>query len=274
MGDWIMNLNRLKSNLVNRDWSSKNTKTNISYIKGKLKQFGLTTPKYLDNGKLTSKQIQAQTKRIVNAINREKDILRKEANKTTFETYRNKLQKTAEKHNNLVYKKLGYLVNKYNMSENQLNYMIGMDVNINGYKHDDKYTFSRTNSQFQIIDLENFYANDIEGIRQRIKQINKLNERLTNRNIDKEVKKSPQAKAQIEQILREYTQDGYMSSAEAENIMTRFNNMNGIQQEIFYKMVVSSYTKEKYIISDDEMESFQLNLKNKWNTLINKASEF
>ena len=166
------------------------------------------------------------------------------------------------------------LVNKYNMNENQLNYMIGIDVNVNGYKHDNKYTFSRTNSQFQIIDLENFYASDIGAIKERIKQINKLNERLTNRNIDKEVKKSPQAKAQIEQILREYTQEGYMSSVEAENIMTRFNNMNGIQQEIFYKMVVSSYTKEKYIIGDDEMESFQLNLKNKWNTLLNKASEF
>ena len=269
-----MNLNRLKSNLVNRDWSSKNTKTNIRYIEGKLKQFGLTTPKYLDNEKLTNKQIQAQTKRIVNAINREKDILRKEANKTTYENYIKKLEKTVEKHNKLVYKKLGYLVNKYNMSENQLNYMIGRDVNVKGYKYDDKYTFSRTNSQFQIIDLENFYSNDIGAIKERIKQINKFNERLTNRNIDKELKSSPEAKTQIEEILREYVQEGFMSSVEAENIITRFNNLNGIQEEIFYKMVVSSYTKEKYIISDDEMESFQLNLKNKWNTLLNKASEF
>ena len=269
-----MNLNRLKSNLVNRDWSSKNTKTNISYIKGKLNQFGLSTPKYLDNGKLTNKQIQAQTKRILNAINREKDILRKEANKTSYDNAMKSLQKTVEKHNKLVYKKLGYLVNKYNMSENQLNYMIGKDVNVNGYKHDDKYTFSRTNSQFQIIDLENFYGNDTEAIRQRIKQINKLNERLTNRNIDKEVKNSLEAKAKIEEILREYVQEGYMSSAEANNIITRFNNLNGLQQEIFYKMVIASYTKEKYKIADDEMESFQLNLKNKWNTLLNKASEF
>ena len=269
-----MNLNRLKSNLVNRDWSSKNTKTNISYIKGKLNQFGLSTPKYLDNGKLTNKQIQAQTKRIVNAINREKDILRKEANKSTVDRYMKSLQKTVEKHNKLVYKKLGYLVNKYNMSENQLNYMIGRDVNVKGYKHDDKYTFSRTNSQFQIIDLENFYGNDTEAIRQRIKQINKLNERLTNRNIDKEVKNSLEAKAKIEEILREYVQEGYMSSAEANNIITRFNNLNGLQQEIFYKMVIASHTKEKYKIADDEMESFQLNLKNKWNTLLNKASEF
>ena len=99
-----MNLNRLKSNLVNRDWSSKNTKTNISYIKGKLRQFGLTTPKYLDNGKLSNKQIQAQTKRILNAINREKEILRKEANKTSYDNVMKTLQKTDEKHNNLVYK--------------------------------------------------------------------------------------------------------------------------------------------------------------------------
>ena len=133
---------------------------------------------------------------------------------------------------------------------------------------------SRTNSQFQIIDLENFYANDIEGIRNRIKQINKLNERLTNRNIDKEVKKSPQAKTQIEEILKNYGQEGYLNKSEVDYVMNKFNNMNGLQQEIFYKMVVSSYTKEKYIIGDDEMESFQLNLKNKWNTLLNKASEF
>ena len=268
-----MNLNRLKSNLVNRDWSSKNTKTNISYLKGKLKQFGLTTPKYLDKGKLTNKQIQAQTKRIVNAINREKDILRKEASKSTVENYIKKLEKTVEKHNNLVYKKLGYLVNKYNMSENQLNYMIGRDVNVKGYKYDDKYTFNRTNSQFQIIDLENFYSNDIGAIKERIKQINKFNERLTNRNIDKEVKRSSEAKAQIEEILKNYGQEGYLNKSEVNYVMNKFNNLNGIQQEFFYKMVVSSFTKQKYIIGDDEMESFQLNLKNKWNTLLNKASE-
>ena len=269
-----MNLNRLKSNLVNRDWSSKNTKTNISYIKAKLKQFGLSTPKYLDNGKLSNKQIQAQTKRILNAINREKDILRKEANKTSYDNAMKTLQKTVEKHNNLVYKKLGYLVNKYNMNENQLNYMIGLDVNVNGYRHDNKYTFSRSNSQFQIIDLENFYSNDIGAIKERIKQINKLNERLTNRNIDKEVKKSSVAKTQIEEILKNYGQEGYLNKSEVNYVMNKFNNMNGIQQEFFYKMVVSSYTKQKYIISDDEMESFQLNLKNKWNTLLNRASEF
>ena len=269
-----MNLNRLKKNIINRDWSSKSKETNIKYIKQKLNQFNLSVPKYLNNGKLSSTQIKSNTNKLLKAIEKQLDINRKAINNRSYDNAMKTLQKTVEKHNNLVYKKLGYLVNKYDMTENQLNYMLGRDVNVKGYKYQDKFTFSRTNSQFQIIDLENFYASDIESIKNRIKQINKFNERLTNRNIDKEVKSSSEAKAQIEEILREYVQEGYMSSTEAENIMTRFNNLNGIQQEFFYKMVVSSNTKKKYKIFKDEMESFQLNLKNKWNTLLNKASEF
>ena len=234
----------------------------------------MSVPKYLNKGKLSNKQMQTQAKRIVNAIEKQLDINRKAINNRSYDNAMKTLQKTVEKHNNLVYKKLGYLVNKYNMNENQLNYMLGLDVNVNGYRHDNKYTFSRTNSQFQIIDLENFYSNDIGAIKERIKQINKFNERLTNRNIDKEVKKSSEAKAQIEEILKNYGQEGYLNKSEVNYVMNKFNNMNGIQQEFFYKMVISSFTKQKYIVSDDEMESFQLNLKNKWNTLLNKASEF
>ena len=266
-----MDLNRIKKNIINRNWNGD--KKDSNYLKQKLNQFGLYVPKYVKNGKLNQKQIKAQTNKLLKAIDKQQDILRVEANNFTYEKAMNKLQKTVEKHNKLVYKKLGYLVNKYNMSENQLNYMIGRDVNVKGYKYDDKYTFARTNSQFQIIDLENFYASDIGAIKERIKQINKLNERLTNKNIDKEIKNSINAKAEIEEILRNYVQEGFMSSAEAENIIARFNNLNGVQQEFFYKMVVSSFTKKKYIISDDDMESFQLNLKNKWNTLLNRASE-
>ena len=153
-----MNLNRIKKNITNRDWSSKSKETNIKYIKQKLNQFNLSVPKYLNNGKLSSTQIKSNTNKLLKAIENQLDINRKAVNNRSYDNAMKTLQKTVEKHNNLVYKKLGYLVNKYNMSENQLNYMIGRDVNVKGYKYDDKYTFARTNSQFQIIDLENFYA--------------------------------------------------------------------------------------------------------------------
>ena len=223
-----MNLNRIKKNITNRDWGSKSKETNIKYLKQKLKQFNLPVPNYLNNGKLTTNEIKSNTNKLLKAIEKQLDINRKVINNASYDNAMKSLQKTVEKHNKLVYKKLGYLVNKYNMSENQLNYMIGMDVNVNGYKHDNKYTFSRTNSQFQIIDLENFYANDIEAIKGRIRQINKLNERLTNRNIDKEVKNSLETKSQLKEILSNYTQEGFMNNAEAKNIITRFNNLNGI----------------------------------------------
>ena len=63
-----MNLNRIKKNITNRDWSSKSKETNIKYIKQKLNQFNLSVPKYLNNGKLTSTQIKSNTNKLLKAI--------------------------------------------------------------------------------------------------------------------------------------------------------------------------------------------------------------
>ena len=269
-----MNLNRLKSNLVNRDWSSKNTKTNISYIKGKLKQFGLTTPKYLDNGKLTNKQIQAQTKRILNAINREKDILRKEANKQTFEKAMKELEKVTNKHNQLVYKKLNYVVKKYNLNENQLNFLLGRDVWTDSYKMKDKIVIKRQNSQFQIINLENYYADSIESIKSRIKQINQFNNRLASNKIYSEIDNDKQSLNAIENLLNGYVNDDIMESHVKSQIMAQLKSMNGMQQKAFYNILMNTTPKVKYITTDDDFEDLQLNLYNKWSILLQQARRF
>ena len=269
-----MDLNRLKSNLVNRDWSSKNTKTNISYIKSKLRQFGLNTPKYLDNGKLTNKQIQAQTKRIINAINREKDILRKEANKPTFEKAMKNLEKVVNKHNQLVYKKLNYVVKKHNLSENQLNFLLGRDVWTDSYKMKDKIVIKRQNSQFQIINLENYYADSIESIKSRIKQINQFNNRLASNKIDSEIANDKQSLNAIENLLNGYVNDNIMESHVKSQIMVQLKSMNGMQQKAFYNILMNTTPKVKYITTDDDFEDLQLNLYNKWSTLLQQARRF
>lgn len=269
-----MNLNRLKSNLVNRDWSSKNTKTNISYIKGKLKQFGLTIPKYLQQGRLSDKQIQTQSKRIINAINSELDIKRKQANIPTMEKAMRRLEKAVAKHNQLVYKKLNYLVKKHNLTENQLNFMIGRDVTIDGYKVRDKIVIRRQNTQFGIIDLENFYASDIDAVNSRIKQINKLNSRLTNQTIDKELANDVQSLSAIENLLNGYVNDGIMEPHVKNQIMEQLRAMNGMQQKAFYNILMASAPKSKYIFSEDEQEELQLNLYNKWSSMLQQARRF
>lgn len=269
-----MDLNRLKKNIVNRDWSNKTKQTNINYIKGKLKQFGLNIPKYLNQGKLTDKQLQTQSRRIQKAIERQIDIKRVQANTPTLEKAMKQLEKTVKKHNQLVYKKLNYVSNKFNFSENQLNFLIGRDVSIDVYKINNKFVIRRQNSQFELIDLENFYANSIDSINSRIKQINNLNKRLTNKVIDKEIANDNISLNSVNNVLDTYVTEGFMESHVKNQIMEKVNSFNGLQQKAFYNMLMASNPKSKYVINDDEFDDFQLNLYNKWNTLLEQASRF
>ena len=269
-----MNLNRVKSNLINRDWNNKSAKTNISYIKGKLKQFGLSTPKYLNSGKITNKQIQAQSKRILKAIEEQQDVVRREASIPTMEKAMKRLEKVVKQHNQLVYKKLNYVAKKHNLSENQLNFLIGRDVSIDGYKIKDKVVIKRQNTQFDIINLENFYASNVESINTRIKQINNLNKRLTNQAIDKELANDIQSLSAIENLLDAYVNDGIMEPHVKNQIMEQLKSLNGMQQKAFYNILMASAPKSKYIVSDDEFDEVQLNLYNKWSTMLQQASRF
>ena len=269
-----MNLNRVKSNLINRDWNNKSAKTNISYIKGKLKQFGLSAPKYLSQGKITNKQIQAQSKRILKAIEEQQDVVRREASIPTMEKAMKRLEKVVKQHNQLVYKKLNYVAKKHNLSENQLNFLIGRDVSIDGYKIKDKVVIKRQNTQFDIISLENFYASDIESINTRINQINKLNKRLTNQAIDKEIAKDIKSLSAIDNLLNAYINDGIMESHVKSQITEQLKSLNGMQQKAFYNILMASAPKSKYIVSDDEFDEVQLNLYNKWATMLQQASRF
>lgn len=269
-----MDLNRLKKNIVNRDWSSKTKQSNINYIKGKLKQFGLSAPKYLNSGKLTDRQIQSQTKRIQKAIEKQLDIKRVQANMPTMEKAMRQLEKTVKKHNQLVYKKLNYVSNKYNFTENQLNFLIGRDVGIDGYKINNKFVIRRQNSQFEIIDLENFYANSIDSINSRVKQINNLNKRLSNKVIDKEIANDNISFNAVNNVLYSYVNEGHMETHVKNQIMEKVKSFNGMQQKAFYNMLMASNPKSKYVINDDEQDEFQLNLYNKWNMLLEQASRF
>ena len=269
-----MDLNRLKKNILNRDWSSKTKQTNINYIKGKLKQFGLNVPKYLNQGKLTDKQIQANTNKIQREIEKQLDIKRVQANIPSMDKAMKQLEKTVKKHNQLVYKKLNYVSNKYNFTENQLNFLIGRDVSIDGYKINNKFVVRRQNSQFEIIDLENFYASSIDSINSRVKQINNLNKRLTNKSIDKEIANDNISFNAVNNVLDTYVNEGFMETHVKSQIMEKVKSYNGLQQKAFYNMLMASNPKSKYIINDDEFDDFQLNLYNKWNTLLEQASRF
>ena len=202
------------------------------------------------------------------------DSLRKEANNPTLEKAMKKLEKTVTKHNQLVYNKLNYVVTKHNLSENQLNFLLGRDVWTDSYKMKNKIVIKRQNSQFEIIDLTNYYADSIESVNSRIKQINKFNERLSNKNINKEIANDLISLNAIENLLNGYVNDGTMESNVKEQIMTQLKAMNGMQQKAFYNILMNTLPKVKYTTTDDDFEDLQLNLYNKWSTLLQQARNF
>ena len=133
-----MDFNRLKKNIKNRDWSSKTKQSNINYIKSKLKQFGLSIPKYLNQGSLTPNQIQAQTKRVVRVIEKQQDVARQQANIPSMEKAMEKLEKIVNKHNQLVVKQMNWLQKQNKISDIRIDYLLGKEIETNDYRDSSK----------------------------------------------------------------------------------------------------------------------------------------
>ena len=86
-----INYKRRVQNLEKRDWNNKSKKSNIDYIKKQLKVFGIDIPKYIQQGKLTTKNINAlinkftrKANNIIEQKRRDNDItndIQKELNK-------------------------------------------------------------------------------------------------------------------------------------------------------------------------------------------------
>lgn len=271
----MSDLNRIKKNIQNRDWSSKTTKTNINYIKGKLKDFGLSVPKYLNQGKLTSKQIETNSKRILNAIESQQSINRKQGTNNTLEKAMKRLEKAVTKHNQLVAKRQIWLQRKYNMSNDQLNYLRGEEILVGGYKKISQNVTTRyDNTPFKIYNIDNMFFSDTNAVNRRIKDINKQNESLKISEIQKSLKYNSRVIDNSKKLLNIYVNDGYLRENEVSMILRELKRLNGMQQNAFYSLLMSTTPKSKYLISDDDMDDFTLNLNNKWLKLINQASEF
>ena len=269
-----MDLRRIKKNIQSRNWEEKTQKQNLNYIKTQLKKFNLPIPKYIKEGKLTLGNINANVNKLVRAIDKQIDYNRQNPQSISMDTALKQLNKAIQSHNKLVYKKMGTLAAKYSLTENQLNYMIGRDVGLDGYKQFDKFYFRRSDTQFTIEDLDNTYFVSPEAVLNRIKKIKQKDKRLRNTDIEKELRNNNKVKSNFKLMLQDYSINEYMSKKTANKLMKDFNKLNGMQQEIFHKMLMGTNTKTKYMIPEDEMEEFQLNLSNKMTSLIYKASQF
>ena len=270
-----MDINRLQKNIKNRDWDKYSKDTNIKYLKRKLKQFDIDIPKYLKDKKLTQKNINALTNKILKAIDKNKHILittpDKPKKELTYEQAYKKLEKVIDSHNKTVIKKLPKISH---LSDNKFNFLVGNDVRV-GEKGLYRYrnNVARDDSQFKTINIESMRYSDVKAILRDIERIKKLTKRLTNENIKKEIKFSPVAVNSIRLLLQTYVNDSYLSSNDFHDLMSRVKALDGIQQEMLQQLFSSSGLQVKYVITDDEMDSFKSNLYNKLDRLLNMCKD-
>ena len=273
-----MDLNRLRNSLLKREWESKSKKTNINYLKNKLKDFGMNVPKYLKNGHLSDSNIKALTNRLIKAIDNKREILRKSPVLPSKEKALKSLQKTIEKHNKTVLKKIPMIQEKYNINEKQLNYLMGYTTNFDygAYNNNYAYTFYRDNTQYKLY-TNDMNFNKVSTIVEYEKMIKEQTKRLSNENIRKELGTASRSNQLINDKLKEWERDGIISKENRQSLLQSINSLSPIQKEILYKMMISTgmYTVKYKRKGDDEDDNeLEYNITRKMGILISKAREF
>ena len=273
-----MNLNRLRNSLLNREWGSKTKKTNINYLKNKLKDFDMDVPKYLKNGQLSDYNIKSITNRLIKAIDKKREILRATPDLPSKEKALKSLQKTIEKHNKTVLKKIPMIQEKYNVTEKQLNYLMGYTTNFDYGAYNNSYAFSyyRDNTQFRLY-TDDMNFNKVSTIVEYEKIIKEQTKRLSNENIKKELGTGTKAKQSINNKLKEWEKDIILTKENRRQISQAINSLSPIQKEILYKMMISTgmySVKYKRKGNDDDDDELQYNISRKMSILISKAREF
>ena len=273
-----MNLNRLRNSLLNREWGSKTKKTNINYLKNKLKDFDIAIPKYLKNGQLSDSNIKALTNRLIKAIDNKREILRSSPELPSKEKALKALQKTIEKHNKTVLKKIPMIQEKYNITEKQLNYLMGYITNFDygAYNNNYAYSFYRDNTQFRLY-TDDMNFNKVSSIVEYEKIIKEQTKRLTNANIKKELGSGTIAMQSINNKLKEWERDGIISKENRQQLLSSINSLSPIQKEVLYKMMISTgmyAVKYKRKGDEEDDNDLEYNITRKLGILISKAKEF
>lgn len=273
-----MNLNRLRNNLLNREWESKSKKTNINYLKGKLKEFGISIPKYLKNNQLSDSNIKALTNRLINVIDKKRELQRTTPVLPSKEKALKSLQKTIEKHNKTVLKKIPMIQEKYNITEKQLNYLMGYTTNFDYGSYNNTYAFSyhRDNTQFRLY-TDDMNFNKVSTILEYEKMIKEQTKRLSNENIRKELGTGTKAKQSVNNKLKEWEKDNLLSKENKRQLSNSINSLSPIQKEVLYKMMVSTgmyAVKYKRKGDDEDDDELEYNITRKMSILISKAREF
>ena len=162
------------SGLKRTKWDNKTPKQQAQYFMKVYQELGLSIPKYLLDGKMTSKQLTSNINKLTRSL---QSRAKKETKRLRQERETDKKVKQAvDKRNAETIKVLDDLIRKYDLSENMVNYLMGYGVDFGrnkvnflqgltlGLVNYDNLSFKDINAKKDFIKLMEKSLNDVKDI--------------------------------------------------------------------------------------------------------------
>ena len=162
------------SGLKRTKWDNKTPKQQAQYFMKVYQELGLSIPKYLLDGKMTTKQLESNINKLTRSL---QSRAKKETKRLRQERETDKKVKQAvDKRNAETIKVLDDLIRKYELSENMINYLMGYGVDFGrnkvnflqgltlGLVNYDNLSFKDINAKKDFIKLMEKSLNDVKDI--------------------------------------------------------------------------------------------------------------
>lgn len=239
-----MNLKRQKTSIKNRKYTGG--KKDVSYFSKKLKEFGLKTPKYLENGSITQKQfksLQNRLERNITSRQREEQIYNEQTKKLDTQ-----IKQQIKLFNERVDIVKSMVSKKFNFTTKDMNYIEGKPITFGGRNK----TFDNYNDDV-ILSHKSFKRlkfSDNQARKEHLKYMKELTKNMTVKHFDEWFVEN---KGASDWFKNEYLQGQLfdeLTDKDVNTLMNYFNSLSGMKKELVIKQALNKI-KEKYENSDD-----------------------
>ena len=239
-----MNLKRQKTSIKNRKYTGG--KKDTTYFTKKLNEFGLKTPKYLENGSITQKQFKSLQNRL------ERNITSRQREEQIYNEQTKKLD-TQIKHQIKLFNErvdiVKSMVNKkFNFTTKDMNYIEGKPITFAGRNK----TFDNYNDDVILAhkSFKRLKFSDNQARKEHLKYMKELTKNMTVKHFEEWFVENNGAS---EWFKNEYLKGQLfdeLTDKDVDTLMNYFNSLSGMKKELVIKEALNKI-KEKYENSDE-----------------------
>ena len=242
-----MNLERQKSVIKKRKYSGD--KKDIKYFTKKLKEFGLTVPKYFSKGWVSQKQFKSLQNKLL------KNIATRQSEERKYNEQTKKLDSQIKHQIKLFNERVDIVSSivkkKYNFTVKDWNYISGKPITYMGRNK----TFDNYNDNIILAhkSFKRLHFSDNNARKEFLKYMKKLTKEMTVKNFEDWFIEN---KGASDWFKNEYLKGQLfdeLTDKDIETLMNYFNSLTRIKKELVIKQALNK-VKEKYENSDNPVE--------------------